>query len=63
MSILGGFQVSLFFRVSFVGKIVGFIAPEMVPWLSKKSEDQSGDPNTNVEVFGDEVGFQYFQKV
>ncbi len=27
----------------------------MVPWLSKKSEDQSGGPRTNLEVFGDEV--------
>ena len=36
--------------------------PEMVPWLSKKSEDQSGGLRTNLEVFGDEVSFQYFQK-
>ena len=34
----------------------------MVPWLKTKSEDQSGDPPTNLQVFGDEVGFQYFQK-
>ena len=40
----------------------GFIAPDMVPWLSKKSEDQSGGPKTNLEVFGDKVSFQYFQK-
>ena len=40
----------------------GFIAPEMVPWLSEKSEDQSGGPRTNLEVFGDEVSFQYFWK-
>ena len=39
-----------------------FIAPEMVPWLSKKSEDQPGGPRTNLEVFGDEASFQYFQK-
>ena len=47
---------------SFFGKLIGFIAPEMVPWLSKKSEDQPGGPRTNLEVFGDEVSFQYFQK-
>ena len=28
----------------------------------KKTEDQSGGPRTNLEVFGDEVSFQYFQK-
>ena len=39
---------------SFFEKLIGFIAPEMVPWLSKKSEDQSGGPRTNLEVFGDE---------
>ena len=27
-----------------------------------KSEDQSGGPRTNLEVFADEVSFQYFQK-
>jgi hypothetical protein len=44
------------------GNLIGFIAPEMVPWLSKKSEDQSGGPRTNLAVFGDEVSFQYFPK-
>ena len=34
----------------------------MVPWLSKKNEDQSGGPMANLEVFGDEASFQYFQK-
>ena len=34
----------------------------LVPWPSKKSEDQSGGPRTNLEVFGDEVSFQYFKK-
>ena len=28
----------------------------------KKSEDQSGGARTNLEVFGDEVSLQYFQK-
>jgi hypothetical protein len=46
----------------FCGKLIGFIAPEMVPCLSNKSEDQSGGPRTNLAVFGDEVTFQYFQK-
>ena len=50
---------------SFFGKLIGFIAPETVPWLSKKSEDQSGGPRTNLKVFGDELSFQYlfFQSV
>ena len=48
--------------LSLFGKLIGFIAPEMVPWLSKQSEDQSGGPKTNLQVFGDEVSFQYFQK-
>ena len=39
------------------------MAPEMVPWLSIKSEGQSGGPRKNMEVFGDEVSFQYFQKM
>jgi len=30
--------------------------------LPKKSEDQSGGPGNNLEVFSDEVSFQYFQK-
>ena len=47
---------------SLFGKLTGFIAPEMVPWLSNKSEDQSGGPRTNLDVFGDEVSFQYFPK-
>ena len=54
---LGGCPVSRIFRGSFFGKLFGFIAPEMVPWLSKNSEDQSGGPRTNLEVFGDEVNF------
>ena len=32
----------------------------LVPWLPKKSEDQSGGQRNNLEV--DEVSFQYFQK-
>jgi len=28
----------------------------------KKNENPSGGPRTNLEVFGDEVSFQYFQK-
>ena len=51
-----------FFRVSFFGTLIGFVAPEMVPWLSKTSEDQSAGPKTNLEVFGAEVSFQYFPK-
>ena len=50
------------FLVYFFGKLIYLIAPEMVPWLYKKSEDQSGGPRTNLEVFGGEVSFQYFQK-
>ena len=57
-----GSQIVFVFLVSISGKLMGFIAPEVVPWLSKKSEDQSGGPKTNWEVFGDEVSFQYFQK-
>jgi len=34
----------------------------MAHWLLTKNEDQSGGPRTNLEVFGDEVNFQYFQK-
>ena len=56
------FTGNIFFLVSFLRKIIGFIAPEMVPWLSKQSEDQSGGPRTNLEVFGDEMNFQYVQK-
>ena len=37
---------------------LGFLAPEMMPWLSKKSKDQSGGPRTNLGAFGDEVSFQ-----
>ena len=62
---LRGYLFSRFFVLfvgSFFGKLMGFIAPEMVPWLSKKSEDQPGGPRTNLEVFGDEVSFQYFLK-
>ena len=43
-------------------KISWFIAPEVVPWLSKKCEDEPRGPRTNLDVFGDEVSFQYFQK-
>ena len=56
------FPKNMFFVGSFVGTLIGFIAPEMVPWLSKKSEAQSGGPRTNLEVPGDEVSFQYFPK-
>ena len=65
MMVLGGYPISRIFSLgSFLGKLIGFIAPEpeMVPWLSKKSEDQSGGPKTNLEVFGDEVRFHYFQR-
>ena len=51
----------LFGVISF-GKLIGFIAHEMVPWLSKKTKDQSGGPRTHLEVIGDEVSFQYFPK-
>ena len=34
-------------RGSFFGKLIGSKAPEMVPWLSKKSADQSGGPRTH----------------
>ena len=47
---------------SLFGKSIYLIGPEMVPWLLKKSEDQSGDPRTILQVFGDEVSFQYFHK-
>ena len=47
---------------SFFGKLIDLIAPEMAPWLQKKSEDQSGGPRTNLEIFGDEASFQYFPK-
>ena len=46
----------------FFGKFIYLTATEMGPWLKKKSEDQSGGPRTNLEVFGDEVSFQNFQK-
>ena len=36
--------------------------PKYQPEFSKKIEDQSGGPMTNLEAFGDEVSFQYFQK-
>ena len=65
MTILEGFPISRdFFFVggSFSGNLIGLIAPEMMPWLSKKNEDQSGGPKTNLEVFGDEVSLQYFPK-
>ena len=42
---------------SFVGKLIYFIALEIVPWLKKENEDQSGGPRINLEVFGDEVSF------
>jgi hypothetical protein len=47
---------------SFVGKLCHLIAPEMGPELKKTSADQSGGLRTHLEVFGDEVSFQYFQK-
>jgi hypothetical protein len=47
---------------SLVEEIIYLIAPEMAPRLLKKSEDQSGGPRTNLDVFGDEVSFQSFQK-
>ena len=63
MTIWGGCPGSRFFwGGSFFGKLIGFIAPEMVPWLSKKPKDQPGGPRTNLEAFGDEVSFQYFPK-
>ena len=64
MTILEGFPGSrdIFFWGSFFAKLIGFIAPEVVPGLSKKYEDQPGGPRTNLEVFGDEVSFQYFLK-
>jgi len=34
---LSRFPENLFLLVSFFGKLIGFIAPEMVPWLSKIS--------------------------
>ena len=34
--------------VSSFGKLIILIAPEMGPWLSKQSEDQSGGPRTNL---------------
>jgi hypothetical protein len=46
-----------------LGKLMCFIVPEMVPWLSKKSEAESGGPRNNLEVFGDQVSFQYFQNM
>jgi len=49
----------LFLRGCIFRKINWFY---LVPWLPKKSEDQSGGPSTNLKVFGDEVSFQYFQK-
>ena len=65
MTILGVLQFPRTFSFllgSFVGTLIYLIAPEMVLWLKKESEDQSGGPRTNLEVFGDEVSFQYFQK-
>jgi hypothetical protein len=62
MTIWGRFSRFPFYGGVIFGKINLFKAPEMVPWLSKKSEDQPGGPRTNLEVFGDEVSFQYFQK-
>ena len=59
---LSSFPENMFLLGSFFGKLMYLIAPEMGPWLKKKSEDQSGGPRTNLEVFGDEVSFQYFQK-
>ena len=64
MSILGrlsSFLKNIVFGV-ILWKIRLFAAPEMVPWRQNKSEDQSGGPRTNLEVFGEEVSFQYFQK-
>ena len=55
---LSSFPEHMFVLGSFFGKLIGFIVPEMVPWLSKKSKDQPGGPRTNLEVFGDEVSFQ-----
>ena len=50
-----------FFGGSCFRKINGFYSS----WdgaLAKNSEDQPGGPRNNLEVFGDEVSFQYFQK-
>ena len=59
---LSRFPENVFLLGSFSEKQIGFIAPEMVPWLSRKSEDKYGGPRTNLEVFGDEVILQYFPK-
>ena len=62
---IGVLQFPIFvfvFEGHFLEKTIQLIAPEMVPWLSNKSEDQSGGPRTNLEVFGDGVSFQYFPK-
>ena len=32
------------------------------PWCKERSNDKSGCPMTNLEVFGDEASLQYFQK-
>ena len=47
---------------SFFGKLICFIVPEMVSWLSKKSEAESGRPRNNLQVFCDQVSFPYSQK-
>ena len=47
---------------SFCEKWIYLIAPEMGPWLLRKSEDQSGGPRTSLEVFDDEVTFQFTVK-
>jgi hypothetical protein len=59
---LSRFPESIICVESLFGKLLFLIAPGMVPWLLKKTNDQSGGPRTNLEVFGDEVSFQYFQK-
>ena len=59
---LSRFPESIICVESLFGKLLFLIAPGMVPWLLKKTNDQSGGPRTNLEVFGDEVSFQYFPK-
>jgi len=59
---LSSFPENIFVLGSFFGKLIYLIALEMGSWLTNKSEDQSGVPRTNLDVFGDEVSFQYFQK-
>ena len=62
MKILGGCPVSRFYGGVIFGKINWFYSSWDGALAFKKSEDQSGGPSSNLEVFGDEVSFQYFQK-